>query len=135
MRTASRHAIRVTAVLMLGGLALGCAGEDTPEASHSAAPSQEEVAYYRCLEKQGIVLQELDNSQLRVDKNAAENDEATQTRAQTACQDLLPKAGTEAPTAEQLAKAREFSACVRAQGIKDYPDPAPTTGDTPRTET
>lgn len=119
---------------MLGALVLGCSEKGTPSANHSGAPTQKEVTYFRCLEKQGIVLEELEDSRLRVDKDDPANDGAKQMRAQEACKGLLPKEEAPEATEEQLAAAREFSACVRAQGIKDYPDPDPKTGDTPLSE-
>jgi hypothetical protein len=45
--------------------------------------------------------------------------------AQQACQKLLPNGGR--PSPQQLAKAQQqmlkFSACMRAHGVKDFPDP------------
>jgi hypothetical protein len=45
--------------------------------------------------------------------------------AQQACQKLLPNGGQ--PSPQQLAKAQQqtlaFSACMRAHGVKDFPDP------------
>jgi hypothetical protein len=50
--------------------------------------------------------------------------------AQQACQRLLPNGGR--PSPEQLAKAQQqmlqFSACMRANGIKDFPDPTVSGG-------
>lgn len=115
---------------MLGALTLGCSEDGTPSANRSGAPSQEETTYFRCLEKQGLVLEELEDSRLRVDKDAPANSTEKQLRAQESCRDLIPKEEAPEATEEQLAKAREFSACVRAQGITDYPDPDPKTGET-----
>jgi hypothetical protein len=46
-------------------------------------------------------------------------------RAQQACRKLLPNGGQ--PSAQQIAKAQQsalaFSTCMRAHGVKDFPDP------------
>jgi hypothetical protein len=48
------------------------------------------------------------------------------TSARTACQKLLPNGGQ--PTAAQIAQQQKqmlaFSACMRAHGVKDFPDPS-----------
>jgi hypothetical protein len=48
------------------------------------------------------------------------------TSARSACQKLLPNGGQ--PTPAQIAKAQQqmlaFSACMRAHGVKDFPDPS-----------
>jgi hypothetical protein len=50
--------------------------------------------------------------------------------AQRACQKLLPNGGR--PSPQQLAKAQQqmlqFSACMRAHGVKDFPDPTVSGG-------
>jgi hypothetical protein len=46
--------------------------------------------------------------------------------AQSACQKLLPNGGraTPAEVAKQQQKLLAFSACMRAHGVKDFPDPS-----------
>jgi hypothetical protein len=46
--------------------------------------------------------------------------------ARTACEKLLPNGGqpTPAQIAQRQQQALAFSACMRAHGIKDFPDPA-----------
>lgn len=114
---------------VLATLALtGCAGEDEPSASPSATVSAEEIAYYRCLEKNGLVLETPSPGQLRVDKDK-NTDQAAAAEAEEKCRDLQ-KAIPDAPVSEEsLAAAREVSACVRQKGFEDYPDPDPKTGE------
>ncbi|MFF9122308.1 hypothetical protein ACF09J_03160 [Streptomyces sp. NPDC014889] len=93
----------------------------------SPPPSSQELAFYRCLEKQGVVLEKRDDDLLRVDKDR--NDQKTQTRAEAKCADLLPDPVTAAPApSEAVASAQAFSACVRKNGFPDYPDPDPKSG-------
>ncbi|UGY92686.1 hypothetical protein [Streptomyces gobiensis] len=117
----------------LAALALtGCAGSSDGAAEPSASPSEtvsaEETAYYRCLEKNGLVLETPNPGQLRVDKDK-NTDEAAATAAEETCRDFL-KAIPDPPVSEErLAAARKVSACVREKGYEDYPDPDPKTGE------
>ncbi|MET8129169.1 hypothetical protein ABZV67_32695 [Streptomyces sp. NPDC005065] len=118
---------------VLAALALtGCAGSVDGAAEPSASPSEtvsaEEIAYYRCLEQNGLVLEAPNPGQLRVDKDK-NTDEAVAMAAAEKCRDLQ-KAIPDAPVSEEsLAAAREVSACVREKGFDDYPDPDPKTGE------
>ncbi|MFE0701935.1 hypothetical protein [Streptomyces sp. NPDC058872] len=58
--------------------------------------------------------------------DTARADPAEVKEAETACADELaiPEAG-----AEELAEARELTACMRRNGIAEFPDPDPKTGD------
>ncbi|GAA3069619.1 hypothetical protein GCM10017562_40630 [Streptomyces roseofulvus] len=124
--------VRAAAVAcVLAAFAVGCSGDSTPSAAGSASGGPQDVGYYRCLEDQGVVLEKRDDAQLRVDKDAAAKDPEGMARAEAACKDLLPPRRDAVPPAERLAKAREFSACVRGKGFADYPDPDPETGDVP----
>jgi len=45
------------------------------------------------------------------------------------CQQLQPSSSVDATvSAADLARARQLSACIRAHGVPDYPDPDPQTG-------
>lgn len=55
--------------------------------------------------------------------------------AQKACLSLLPPAPSPVQASPQeLAAAREASACMRARGISWYPDPDPVTGEASQKE-
>ncbi|MFI6058739.1 hypothetical protein [Streptomyces sp. NPDC051286] len=118
----------VLAALALTGCAGSADGAAEPAASPSETVSAEEIAYYRCLEKNGLVLETPNPGQLRVDKDK-NTDEAVAVAAEEKCRDLQ-KAIPDAPVSEEdLAAAREVSACVREKGFEDYPDPDPKTGE------
>ncbi|MFF5633727.1 hypothetical protein [Streptomyces sp. NPDC012825] len=105
----------------------GCSGGGSTDAkaAQSSAAAAGEKAYYRCLERNGLVLEKRDDGQLRVDKDV--NEEATMLEAQLKCQDQLPTGVPEvtAPVPSQfLARAEEVTACLRENGFLEYPDPA-----------
>lgn len=113
--------------LLASALVTGCAGGSAaPTGAKSPPPSAQELAYYRCLEANGVTLEKRDDGQLRVDKDRF--DAAVEARAAATCVDQLPPSVSAAPApAEFLAKAKKFSACVRENGFPAYPDPDPTT--------
>lgn len=114
--------------LLASVLVSGCSGNSAePKESKSPPPSAQEVAFYRCLESHGVLLEKRDDDQLRVDKDKF--DEAVNIAADAACKHLQP--GHESvppPSPEQLAKVKKFSVCMRGKGFADYPDPNPATG-------
>ncbi len=113
--------------LLASALVSGCSGGSAePKSVKSPPPSAQELAYYRCLEANGVTLEKRDDGQLRVDKDKF--DAAVETEAAAKCVDKLPPAASATPApAEFLAKAKNFSACVRENGFPAYPDPDPTT--------
>ncbi|MBD0707168.1 hypothetical protein BU197_01650 [Streptomyces sp. CBMA291] len=131
----------VPVLLLALGLG-GCASEGdsaAPATPSSAAPapgpapssgaSQDPAvwaAYYDCLGAQGLKLQDV-GGQKRVDKDA--NTGEAVTSAERTCAAKLPTRPTAAP--DRVEAARKHAVCVRAKGVGDYPDPDPTTGDTP----
>ncbi|MFJ2739493.1 hypothetical protein ACIO3O_07475 [Streptomyces sp. NPDC087440] len=119
------------AMLLVSLAVSGCSGGTAQAApGKSAPPSAGEVAYYRCLEKRGVLLEKRDDGQLRVDKDAF--DEKVHTSAEAKCANLLPADDAAPPAqvpADFAAKLTRFSACARAHGYPAYPDPNPTTGE------
>jgi hypothetical protein len=59
--------------------------------------------------------------------------------AQSACHKLLPGGGpgNQHPTAQQIATARQLSACMRSHGVSNFPDPtlAPPSSPSPQSFT
>ncbi|RSM46149.1 hypothetical protein DMB66_50170 [Actinoplanes sp. ATCC 53533] len=52
------------------------------------------------------------------------------TAASRKCREFLPNGGEPAKmSAEDIAKRRDFAKCVRENGLPDFPDPDPETGD------
>ncbi|WP_326588978.1 hypothetical protein [Streptomyces sp. NBC_01294] len=113
--------------LLASALVSGCSGGSAePTSAKSPPPSAQEVAYYRCLEANGVILEKRDDGRLRVDKDRFDAD--VETKAAAKCVDQLPPEQAAAPApAEFLAKARKLSACVRENGFPGYPDPDPKT--------
>jgi hypothetical protein len=104
------------------------AGGSTRPPAASASPSQQPAdwdGYYDCLAAQGLTLQDPGSGEKRVDKDA--NEPAAITKAEAACASKLPARGQADPAA--LAEARKISECVRREGVTDYPDPDPRTGE------
>ncbi|MFE2290926.1 hypothetical protein [Streptomyces sp. NPDC059452] len=128
MRTALLVCGSVLAALALTGCSGSADGAGQPSASPSESVSAQEIAYYRCLEKNGLVLETPNPGQLRVDKDK-NTDEAVTVAAEKACQDLQAAIPDTAVSEESLAKARELSSCVREKGFADFPDPDPETGE------
>lgn len=103
-----------------------------PAAPSSATPSAgasqgsaDWAAYYDCLGTQGLKLQDTGGGQKRVDKDANKPDAIA--AAEKACAAKLPARGKVDPA--RLDAARKISACVRKEGVADYPDPDPATGE------
>ncbi|MET9518409.1 hypothetical protein [Streptomyces sp. NPDC002994] len=130
---------RTAAALLLVSLAaVGCSNAtqggtgETPDADRpkaksptSGAPqavvSDETRAYFDCLKDNGLTLETTDGGELRVEKGT--NSDAKTIAAEKKCVDLRPAPTVSALPKDQLAKARELSACIREKGIKNYPDP------------
>ncbi|MFF5281937.1 hypothetical protein [Streptomyces sp. NPDC013171] len=99
-----------------------------PSADPSAGASQgaaDWAAYYDCLGAQGLKLQDTGGGQKRVDKDANKPDAIA--AAERACAAKLPARGKADPA--RLEAAEKLSACMRKEGVADYPDPDPATGE------
>ncbi|WP_093874622.1 hypothetical protein [Streptomyces sp. TLI_105] len=101
-------------------------------ASTSAAPSSAPsngaggwAAYYDCLGAQGLKLQDSEGGEKRVDKDA--NKPEAVAAAEKACAAKQPGKGQADPA--KLEAARKLSACMRKEGVADYPEPDPATGE------
>ncbi|MFC9393218.1 hypothetical protein ACFTWS_08655 [Streptomyces sp. NPDC057027] len=99
-----------------------------PSADPSAGASQgaaDWAAYYDCLGAQGLKLQDTGGGQKRVDKDGNKPDAIA--AAERTCAAKLPARGQVDPA--RLEAAKKLSACMRKEGIADYPDPDPATGE------
>lgn len=103
-----------------------CGGPNEPVPAASAKASPEEIAYYHCPESNGVVPQTPNPGQLRVDKNT---DPAVEAEASKKCAQEQAAIPEVALSEEELAAARAKSECVREKGSKNFPDPAPKTGE------
>lgn len=134
----------VPALLALVFLLSGCSGAKgqdsaspaagspvgSPSASASAPQSGQskgvvdpkQADFFRCLEEKGLPMKETGSGIPVVDSDRA--DPAKVKEAEGACES---RRSVPPVTAEQLAEAREFTACMRANGIAGFPDPDPRT--------
>ncbi|MBT2450211.1 hypothetical protein J7F03_24670 [Streptomyces sp. ISL-43] len=134
-----RAVVAVPALLSLTLLLAGCSGGDalpsggaesgasTPTAKPSSPGKKDEAdprqaAFFRCVEDKGVPMRDTGSGVRVVDE--AKADPAKVQEAERSCegQRVLPSIG-----AEQLAKARKFTECMRANGFPDFPDPDPRT--------
>ncbi|MFI2352014.1 hypothetical protein ACH492_34440 [Streptomyces sp. NPDC019443] len=131
----TQHIRLAAAPLLAASLFLvGCAGTTSDSAKGPGAgqaPSEtptpmdpQEKEYYLCLEKHGVVLDK-EGGRLRVDKD--NYDAKAEKKAQEQCADLLP--AREEREAAAKRDAQRMADCMREQGVKDYPDPDPETGE------
>lgn len=150
IRALRRGAPALAAGALLLGLALtGCApsgssgvasqggGSPTGTTEPDAGTAQGDgVKFAACMREHGVDVpdpeqaggpgQDSGGVRFGVPKDA---DQAAVQEAMDACRQHLPNGG-EPPRLdpEELAQAREFSACMREHGIEDFPDPNPDGG-------
>ncbi|MFE9769964.1 hypothetical protein ACFYPC_36490 [Streptomyces sp. NPDC005808] len=92
--------------------------------------AQQAQKYANCLKDAGVTMTQGADGTLEVDK--AKTPQATILQASEKCRTLQPDAvATDVPqiSAEDLEKRRQYAACIREHGVKDYPDPDPRTGE------
>ncbi|MBT2476704.1 hypothetical protein [Streptomyces sp. ISL-94] len=80
------------------------------------------AAFFQCLKEKGLPMKDTPSGIPVVDDSTA--DPAAVKEAERACESLVPVTPV---TAEQHAEARDFTACMRANGIAEFPDPDPQT--------
>jgi hypothetical protein len=111
-------------------------GREVASVNSSAAPSptpslslyEQRKRYAQCMRAHGVpepdptILPDGSSRRGRYDKDAVDRDVAT--RAEQACRpyEAVIPAGEMAPKLEAM---REYSRCMRAHGVEDYPDPDP----------
>lgn len=127
--------IAAAAVLLLGLAACGGEGGSDGGPTGAAGPAQDrasemeeaELAFYDCMRDHGVDLPDPDPNQEGVQLMLPEGqagDPAVQ-EAMDECRDLLPGGGEPGAKSdpEQIEAMRDFTKCLRAEGI-DIPDPA-----------
>ncbi|MFJ4870851.1 hypothetical protein [Streptomyces sp. NPDC088757] len=118
-----------------GPAASGTAGAPSASASASAsAPGDDasekggadpkQAAYFACLADRGLPMKDSGSGVPVVD--TARADPAKVKQAEKDCADRLVVPDADA---EELAEARELTACMRRNGVVRFPDPDPKTGD------
>ena len=126
--------LAVAAVLALagcgggGGTANAVASADGKGKATSAPAGDQQKAYRTCMEGEGVPMYLSSEGVAVVDKDKADSGKVTAATAK--CGSLQPTATEGAPpSAEDIAKRRELSECIRQHGVPDYPDPDPVTGE------
>jgi len=104
-----------------GVAAVGTPGAPSPTPSLSQL--EQALRYTRCMREHGVPMLDPDaNGDVRgADASKGGLDPATVDSAQQACRQYRPvDAGLDAL---RLEKAREYSRCMRRNGVEDFPDP------------
>jgi hypothetical protein len=135
-----RLAAATAAAAAVALLAAACGGGGPSSGGHSST-YQKELAFSQCMRSHGVpnFPDPGSNGIIAIQaggaaKGASPGDQriggAQMTRANNACQHLLPNGGV--PTAAQrqqmLKQGLKFSECMRAHGISNYPDPSSAGG-------
>jgi hypothetical protein len=108
----------------------GSTGTDTTATTHTTARDKA-MKFSACMRDNGVKAFPDPNAagELTIDAIAngtsLDTDSAAFKHALTACKDLQPPGFTgRRRTPTQQEKALEFARCIRAHGVKDFPDPA-----------
>jgi hypothetical protein len=112
--------------LPAGGLSAGGFGAGPGKGSGMHVAMRGSLKFSQCMRAHGVPSfpDPNSNGQISLGSGANPNSPSYQS-AQKACRGLLPNGGKATP--QQLAKAKQLalahSACMRAHGVKDFPDP------------
>ena len=104
-----------------GVATLGTPGAPSPTPSLSQL--EQALRYTRCMREHGVPMLDPDaNGDIRgADGSKGAVDQATVTSAEQACRQYRPVDAT--LDGLRLEKAREYSRCMRRNGVADFPDP------------
>lgn len=83
------------------------------------------MPFYTCMQEHGMTISYGDNGA----PHFVEKESPQYPPAQKACLPLLPSPSPVQAGPQELASAREASACMRSKGVSWYPDPDPVTGE------
>lgn len=129
-RTAARM---LAAAALLGGLLAGCGGgskspaSGTSTSASAAGGVESGVPFSRCIRSHGVRSfpdPKVSGQAVRLGSPSTIESPAFQS-AMRACQRLLPKGppGSGPPSPRAEAQLHDVSACMRAHGFPDFPDP------------
>jgi hypothetical protein len=121
----------MAALALVAALGAGCSG--TPEATDAADSTRDKaMKFSQCMRDNGVTdFPDPDPSgELTVDGvlngTSLDPNTATWKKAIEACKDLQPAGFTgHQRNAEEQKAALQFARCMRDNGIRDFPDPAP----------
>ncbi len=97
-----------------------------PPAAASSPNYQRSVHYAQCMRKNGVPGFPDPNSQgdfLFKANNGLDPNSPTFQAAENACKALAPKAPSAGQASSFLAQALKYSRCMRANGVRNFPDP------------
>lgn len=124
----------ISSSLLLCLALTGCGGGEAPgknsaagKPGATASPSiaAADMPFYTCMQQHGMTLSYGDDGA----PHFVEKESPQYPDAQKACLPLLPSPSPLPASPQELAAARESSACMRERGISWYPDPDPVTGE------
>jgi hypothetical protein len=136
-RSPWRQRARVAAAMTgLAGAALlltACGGGSSSTAAGGSTSYQEAVSYAQCMRSHGVASYPDPNSQGQFPPVQIGRDGVSQQAVQSAqntCRHLQPGVGTGTSQQEQgkTTQALDFSKCMRAHGVPDFPDPSTSSG-------
>jgi hypothetical protein len=124
--------VAMVAVISAGCGGTGSAGTGSSGSNGAAATREKAVKFSECMRENGVSDFPDPNAsgELTIDAvangSSVDTNSVAFTRALTACKDLEPPGFTgETRSPEQQAAALQFAQCIRDNGVKDFPDPAP----------
>lgn len=134
MNNLMRRGTTAASILLAATLLAACAapsGSGIPDAgepapTQTAAAEPDAHAYAECMRENGVEMSDPDpTTGLPVLGDSVDPESATFEAAHDTCGDLLP-GGIRGETDEHdLAAYLEFAACMRENGLPDFPDPQP----------
>jgi hypothetical protein len=123
----------VTSLASIALLAAACGGSSPSTATGGSTYYQKAVAYAQCMRSHGLPSFPDPNSQgqfppIQEGRNGV-SQQAVQS-AQNACRHLQPGGGSGTTRQQQakLTQALNFSRCMRAHGVPNFPDPSTSNG-------
>ena len=124
--------VAMVAVISAGCGGTGSAGTGSSGSNGAATTREKAVKFSECMRENGVSDFPDPNASGELTIDAAANGSSVDTssvaftRGLTACKDLEPPGFTgDKRSPEQQAAALEFAQCIRENGVKDFPDPAP----------
>ncbi|GAB3426342.1 hypothetical protein [Flindersiella endophytica] len=129
MTFTKKHLAGPLLFLALGLALVGCSGEEqTPKAQTSTSASDQAVKYTQCMREHGITdFPDPVNGEIQLTVRKGTDLDPTSSRfksAQQACKSLEPPGlFTSAPGSDAQAAGVKFAACMRKNGVPDFPDP------------
>jgi hypothetical protein len=116
----------VAAAAVLGALALvtACGGSSASDETAPAADQEQALAFAQCMRENGVPDFSDPDAEGRFSEGEHDSDDPALRAAQEACRDLAP--GGEHQNLGDPAfveQMREFSQCMRDNGLPDFPDP------------